>query len=744
MKAMWKLFTGDIRRLTSNIVSIIIVIGLVVIPGIFTWFNVAASWDPFSNTKNLKFAVANVDKGYKSDLIPVKITVGDTVVNELRANSQLDWTFTSQEDAIDGTKSGKYYASVIIPEDFSRDMMTFFSADVQHAKLTYYTNEKTNALAPKVTGQGADQVAGQINEMFAKTITGTALSIASQLADQLSKPQAKEQLANFSGNIDSFAKEVSQAAQLLDSFSSLGTGAQALMTSSNQLAQGLASSADQSASDLKAAKSGVTDITGALKSTTATLSQALAQSSSSYAAVGQSIDSTFDSAGRSVEDVATSIRHQADLVDQQSDKYQQIRDAIAKLPDSVTVNGEHGSVTIGGHVVVNGKDAKDILTQEIDKVISQLRTLSSSLNATAQNLTAKDQDRQQQRQEVKDLAKQAQDSISAVKTDFDSKLKPQLNNVMGSVSQSTSLLDQSSGQLDSTLSGLSATTDKAKGDVGKIQQVLGDMSGQLNKTSGRLNDFSNKLTQALNSGDMDKVRQVLGGRDPETLASTLAAPVKLKRTALFPVQTFGTALTPFYTFIPLWVGSLLLAITLKITVSRKTRAALGDPKPYQLYLGHYGIFALMALLQATFSCAGSLLFLHVHAVHPWLFMTAGWLSALVYSFFIYTLVATFGNVGKAIGVIILVMQISGSGGAYPLQVLPGFVSAVNPYLPAAHSIQAMRAAIAGVYMNDFWIEIGKLFLFVIPMLLLGLFLRKPLDKFNQWTMAKVATTKLMG
>ncbi|WP_044087913.1 YhgE/Pip domain-containing protein [Bifidobacterium bombi] len=744
MKSIWKLFTGDVRRLTSNVVSIIIVIGLVVIPGLFTWFNVAASWDPFSNTKNLKFAVANVDKGYKSDLMPVKITVGDTVVNELRANSQLDWTFTSQEDAIDGTKSGKYYASVIIPEDFSRDMMTFFSANVRHAGLTYYTNEKTNALAPKVTGQGADQVSAQINEMFAKTITGTALSIASQLTDQLSKPQAKDQLSNFSGNINSLSTELGQAAQLLNSFGAMGTSAESLMTPSNQLAQGLVSNADQSFTNAKATRSGVNDITGALEDTTITLSGALAQSGSSYIAVGRNIDSTLDLADRSMQDVATGIRHQATLVDQQKDRYQQIRDSIAALPDSASGNGNQVSLTAAGHAAANGKDTKKILLQEIDKVISQLTALSNALNSTAQNLASKNDDALKQRQEVKDLAKQAQESIASVKTNFDSKLKPQLDDVAGALGQTAAVLDQNSGELDSTFNKLASTTGKTKGDVGKLQRILADMSGKLNTTSGRLNDFSNKLTQALNSGDMDKVREVLGGHDPQVLATTLAAPVKLKRTAVFPVQTFGAALTPFYTFIPLWVGSLLLAVTLKTTVSRKTRAALGNPKPYQLYFGHYGIFALMALLQATFSCGGSLLFLHVHAVHSWLFMIAGWLSALVYSFFIYTLVTTFGNIGKAIGVIFLVMQISGSGGAYPLQVLPRFVSMVNPYLPATHSVQAMRAAIAGIYMNDFWKEIGLLLVFIVPMILLGLFLRRPLAKFNQGTMAKVASTKLMG
>ena len=177
MKTIWKLFVGDIRRITSNVVSIIIVIGLVVIPGIFTWFNVAASWDPFANTGNLKFAVANEDDGYRSDLIPVKINIGDQVVNTLRSNDQLDWTFTTKKEAINGTKSGEYYAAVVIPKNFSTRMMTFFASDGDHAEIAYYNNEKKNALAPKITGQGADTVSAQVNETFSETLTSTALSV---------------------------------------------------------------------------------------------------------------------------------------------------------------------------------------------------------------------------------------------------------------------------------------------------------------------------------------------------------------------------------------------------------------------------------------------------------------------------------------------------------------------------------------------------------------------------------------
>ena len=235
MKTIWKLFVGDIRRITSNVVSIIIVIGLVVIPGIFTWFNVAASWDPFANTGNLKFAVANEDDGYRSDLIPVKINIGDQVVNTLRSNDQLDWTFTTKKEAINGTKSGKYYAAVVIPKNFSTRMMTFFASDGDHAEIAYYNNEKKNALAPKITGQGADTVSAQVNETFSETLTSTALSVASQLANQLDKPAAQEQLTQFNGNISDFAETLTDASGTLRTFSTLTQSARHLLESSDGL-----------------------------------------------------------------------------------------------------------------------------------------------------------------------------------------------------------------------------------------------------------------------------------------------------------------------------------------------------------------------------------------------------------------------------------------------------------------------------------------------------------------------------
>ncbi len=155
MRNVFKLFSYDIKHLFGNVITVVIVLGLVFLPSIFTWYNVIACWNVFDNTGNLKVAVANSDEGYQSDLLPTKINVGDSVESALRANDQLDWVFTDEEDAIDGARSGKYYAAVVIPQSFSSDMMSFYSDDAEHAELIYYENEKKNAVADGVTPTAA-------------------------------------------------------------------------------------------------------------------------------------------------------------------------------------------------------------------------------------------------------------------------------------------------------------------------------------------------------------------------------------------------------------------------------------------------------------------------------------------------------------------------------------------------------------------------------------------------------------
>ena len=140
---------------------------------------------------------------------------------------------------------------------------------------------------------------------------------------------------------------------------------------------------------------------------------------------------------------------------------------------------------------------------------------------------------------------------------------------------------------------------------------------------------------------------------------------------------------------------------------------------------------------------GDLYYLGIQCEHPFYFLLAGWISSIVYVNIIYTLTISFGDIGKAVSVILLVIQVAGSGGTFPIEVAPGFFQAVYPLLPFTHSMAAMRECIAGFYQNTYWMELGFLLLFLVPSLLLGLVLRKPVIRLNDRFMEKLESTKLM-
>lgn len=244
MSNVWHLFRGDMRRLFSNAMNIIITVGLVVMPSIFAWYNIIACWNVFDNTGNLTVAVANVDDGYESDLVPLRVNIGEQVVSALRANDEIDWTFTTEEDAVDGAKSGRYYAAVVIPHDFSRVMLTFYSEDVHHAKIVYYANEKKSAIAPKITDRGADTVSYQVNEVFAETLSEVALSIAESLSRYADEADASGRIADLSAHVRTMGDQVDRMASVLTLYSSLAGSAQSLVGESAQLVQAAQREAD--------------------------------------------------------------------------------------------------------------------------------------------------------------------------------------------------------------------------------------------------------------------------------------------------------------------------------------------------------------------------------------------------------------------------------------------------------------------------------------------------------------------
>ena len=717
----------DIRRATSSAMAVIVLFGLVVIPSLFTWFNVIASWNPFDNTRNLTVAVANTDDGYQSDLVPIRLNVGEQVVSALRANDDLNWVITSEDDAVDGTRSGEYYAAIVLPPTFSADMMTFYTSGADRTRIDYYLNEKKNALAPKITGQGASEVSTSINEVFTETLGEAGMNIITSLSDYLDDADTQAALSKLQARVDSVAAQLRAGASTADMFGSLIASSGPLVDSASGLITGSGDALREAGGALGGGKDAAESLKKVLSSSTSALGDALAQTSSSYQGVSDSIDDVYAAMGSQSASAAGTIGALADRVQVQIDQQQKLRDGLVndvrpQLPENLL-------------------DAFDASVSRIDAAIARQQALQDRLDQAASQVTDSNASSQATRDEIKKLTAQAKAAVDDARRSYTDSLQPKLDALASTLSSIGGGIDSISGDLSSAAQSLtgSSSTGSALADA---QKLTAGISDSLTDTADRFAQLSAALTTAIDTGDLSELTEVIGA-DPRALAMHLAEPVELTRVPVYSVVSFGAAMTPLYTVLALWVGALLTSVAIRVDPPRDGSTGLPDLSPTETYLGRFGIFALVAFLQSTLVCLGSVFFTQVQPQHPFLLILAGWVAGLVFTLIIYTLVVTFGNAGKALAVLLLVIQISGSGGAYPLQVLPQWFQNISPFLPATHAVGAMRSAIAGIYQNDYWVSLGWLASFAVPALLLGLVLRRPFIHSNQKMLAALKSTKLM-
>lgn len=758
MKIIWGIFKRDMCHATRNVIAVIVSMGLVVVPALYAWFNIAASWDPYGNAKALKVAVANNDKGYKSDLIPVRVNVGETIISTLHANDQLDWQFVKSDKAIDGVKSGEYYAAIVIPKGFSADMMTLFSPDIKHAQLKYYLNEKINPIAPHITDQGATTVVNTIDKTFAKTIAQVGLDLASSILHYSQSPQMAEYMRNLNGNLTTMADTLSGASQQVTSYSQLLGSANDIVDSTGKLLVSATKAGKQAQNALKQGKSGATSFTSAGANVTSSVNAALDQVSGAFDQVAAKVNKAFDAIGKDSDTAASQLTTLSEQVSSGESLYDtyitslnHMRESVEQLPDS--------------------DSAKQALLEAIDREITLLEAAKGDSQKLAQQLkdasTQVTQDTaaaERSRKEILNRITSAKQSISNVRDDYATNVKPKIDALASTVSTLISQTDSMITQLSGTTDSLNDVTSNVGTNIASIRSTLDGIATKLNSSATTLNTLITAMNSSDNGAENSDELKSLTTSNASTLSTLISAPVALHRVAVYPIANYGSAMAPFYTILSIWVGAIILCAMLKVTISDREKAhvlGLGDTLPRiagpsgpgnasrwglrldHEYFGRYAIFALLALLQGTLVCLGDMYFLGVQANHALQFLAVGWLAALVFSNIVYTLTVSFGDIGKAVAVVLLVMQVAGSGGTFPIETLPKFFQMLYPFLPFPHAIDAMHAAMAGSYGNEYLLDMVYLALFLIPSLLLGLVLRKPVIRLNNWVSRNLESTKVM-
>lgn len=726
MKNVWKIFQRDMMRVRNNVIALVVIIGISVVPCLYAWFNIAASWDPYSNTGNLKVAVASADEGYEGSLIPIEINIGDKVLSALRENTQMEWVFTTEEKATSGVKSGKYYAAIVIPKDFSNKMMSVFSEKVEKPEITYYSNAKENAIAPKVTDKGAGAVQRQVNEVFIETVSDTTLTVLQAVSNMTQASGAETIVDNLNTNLNQIAGDLTASAGLLESFSDMTGSAQKLLSSTTEFLQTVQQQTKESRQTFQETSKTFSGLDDSMDAAADSVGTALKSAENVYDQMDQVISGAFSDESADAQQIASTLDTLAGQVGNVVTAYTSVRDSVAAVADKYPETSP----------------LVDAIVVRMDTSIQQQKNLQSKLQDSAKGLRDATTDLGTARSELKDLAAKNRENMSGVSASYKSSVQKSLNQLSASLTSSKQEISSLLSQLDQSANGIYKLTDTADSDLSEIQKVLGDSGELLTEASDRIADTTARLDEMEASGDFSELKALISG-DKAAISTFLAAPVSLDTHKIYEIANYGSSMAPFYSVLSIWIGGIVLVAMLKVNVSENCTKGLKNVELHQIYFGRFITFMIVGLFQSTLIALGDLLYLGIQCEHPFLFLLGCWFSSLVFVNIIYTLTVSLGDIGKAVSVILLVVQVAGTGGTFPIEVAPSFFRAVYPLLPFTHSMAALRETVGGMYGMNYWIDLGKLAIFLGISLIVGLVLRKPIIKANDAFTEKLEETKLM-
>lgn len=724
MKKAFQIFKRDIKRLFHNRAALLIVIGVCILPSLYAWFNIAANMDPYVNTAGIKIAIANEDTGADSDKL--SLNAGNTIVSNLKENDQLGWTFVTRSEAIKGVKSGEYYAAIVIPKDFSSSLLSVLSGKLESPQLDYYINEKKNAIAPKFTDTGATTVQQEINDTFSSVAAQTISEIIQGSADDLSGNVNKLNV-KLNNNLDDVKKNIAQYQKVLKNF-------EATTSQSSGLIDDTISTLDEVKSAAASGNKALSDTSSLLKKSRAyagdfssTFSENLSDGETVFGDIYQNVSEQLGSFEAKAGKANTTIKSSIDSIESLSKKNTEILNNLSEL--NTALNGDDQiSETVNGEISKLQKQ-----NTSLQELLTSLESGSSGLESalkTAQNTT----------KELKSLSSKNKKSLKKYKNNLNQTILPSINNSLDSLSSL-------SGTLSSTLSNISPTIDQMKLILKQLESSLSDTSSALSNTSGvlvtldkQLGNISSDLKALQSSNAYEKIL-ALRGLDAESISDFMSSPVEIKSKTVYSVKNYGSGMTPFYTNLALWVGGLILVSIFKQEVDKDEEVSHFTPT--SAYMGRWLLYAAVGLVQGFIVCLGDILLLGVQCVHPILFILAGMFCSFIYVSLIYALAITLKHIGKALCVVLIILQIPGSSGTFPIEMTPGFFQILHPLLPFTYGINAMRECVAGMYDSYYIKDLLILAIFIPIAFFIGLVLRPTLMNLNHLFDKKLAETDLM-
>ncbi|PAV28875.1 phage infection protein [Virgibacillus profundi] len=712
MKKSWKIFLNDLGNIGTNWVAAILIGGLVFLPSLYAWFNIGASWDPYGRTNQIPVGVVNEDSG--TVVRSQEIHVGDELVDTLKKNDSMDWQFVDRSKAMDKLEYGDYFAVIVIPENFSENLGTVINDKPEKAEMEYYVNEKINAVAPKITEKGASVIVGQISSNFISTVNGVIFDMFNEIGIEMEKdlPDIKR----FENYVFKMEKNLPEINKLLSKTLTDAESAQEIINK----AQGLIPEAKSVSNDgLKT----IDDTTAFLNDAENRLNEMAPKIEKDLKYV-QEIANDMNEFITEIQDTSIDFSNGDELINQLDQKTTEAVGTIEIIEKSLQQLKEQ-------------RPGDSPENEQINQALEQLAVLKTGMKEIQTNSSDLRSFVDEKSNEVNDVltslnevSKITSEGIDAFIKEYKESIEPtvlnEIANAKSTLGRARNILAEIQETIPVVEKILSRTQSNMVEGKGTLEQILDEYP----YVNDKVNELADRIREIQGETDIDQIIKLLQN-DPEAEKGFFSEPVLLKENKVFPIENYGTGMTPFYTVLAIWVGTLLL-ISLLATDVNGNESFSGR----QVYFGRLYTFVSIGFLQTLIVTSGDMLLMNVAVAHPVWFILFGLLISLVFMLIVYTLVSVFGDVGKAMAIILLVLQIAGSGGTYPVVLLPEFFQFINPFLPFTYAIDLMREAVGGIVWNRVFQDLIFLSLFGLAAVIFGTFLKQTINKQTNKLMKK--------
>ena len=670
MKNIIEIFKNDIREIFRKTRTWIVIIGLILLPSMYAWPNILSAWDPYGHTNNIKVAVVTEDSG--AEVSGQKVNLGENLVEGLKNNKNLDWQFVSnKQEAEEGVRIGDYYASIVIPKKFSEDLTSVSRGFPKKATIEYTVNEKINAISPKITNSGASAIANNISKSFVEIANGV-------IFEKLHEAGIK-----FEQNLPSIEKMMEEIFKLNDNFSNYENVVSELIGKTEQ-GQKILNTIQQTLPDIDRF---------------ATNSIMLADKAditiNNIQSFNEKLLPLISNHLKVVEDVSGEANSLAQKIQSKPDNVEETKEKLKLLNTRLEAGEERLRVVKSIFEYLNELSGENILQNQLNKINTlenDLTKVKEVNNKIYTNIDNYDEIADDIKKDFVDRTKR----INEISTNIDNRLNDDIAPLVAKVLTKADInINEISKLIIGAQNELPEVEAKILSTEVKIQRAHAKLI-TIQKELPEAKEKIKKLTEEIKKAEAGTNTNMLFNLlkvDYKQQAEFFANPVQLSENKLYHIKNYGSAMTPFYTVLSIWVGALLMSSLL----TTKVEDEKGKYKPCEKYFGRWILFLVISLFQTLVITLGDMYILGTQAVSPYRFVFYGLLISALFSSIIYTIVHLLGNVGKAICIILLVLQLGSSGGTFPIQMTSSFFQALYPKVPFTYSIGLLREAVGGVY-----------------------------------------------